>query len=388
MFITRIKIKNWKNFRSADVELGERVFLIGANASGKSNFLDVFRFMEDIVKQGGGLQKAILNRGGLSKIRCLSARRDPVIELEFNFSDSLEAASDTKFKYILAIKTETRGKRRNLIEKEEVWKKGEKVLQRPDKNDAKDIERLTQTNLEQISRNLEFREIYEYFNSVTYLHIIPQLVRYPELFFNTSISKDDDAFGFHFLEKIHDAGERVSKSRLKKIEKALKIAVPQLKGLATTKDERGIPHLEAIYEHWRARGAKQQEDQFSDGTLRLIGFLWSILETNSLLLLEEPELSLNTAIVSHIPSLIYEISAKKKKKQQILISTHSPDLLSDESIAGEDILCFEPGKEGTKIKPSTSFEDIRLLIESGMKPSEAVIPLTMPKDIHRLGDIA
>ena len=384
MFITRIKAKNWKNFRNVDVALGERAFLIGPNASGKSNFLDIFRFMRDIVKPGGGLQKAVIDRGWIPKIRCLGARKDPEVELEFHFSESFEGNSKTKYKYIIAIRSETWGKRRQLITMEEVYKDGKKILQRPDANDEKDKMRLTQTNLEQIGVNLPFREIYDYFNSVRYLHIVPQLLRYSEMFFNTSVSKGDDSFGFHFLENIMDTGEGTRKSRLKKIEDALKIAVPQLKGLTVTRDDRGVPHLEATYEHWRPKAGKQQENQFSDGTIRLIGFLWSILETNSLLLLEEPELSLNSSIVSRLPALVYRIVSKKKKKQQILTSTHSLDMLSDTGIAGEEILLFIPGKEGTKIKTSSTIREIKLLLEQGLSPAEVVVSYTEPKDIRQL----
>ncbi|MFW5773293.1 MAG: AAA family ATPase, partial [Tangfeifania sp.] len=48
MIISRIKLKNWKNFKEIDVQLRNRIFIVGPNASGKSNFLDVFRFLRDI----------------------------------------------------------------------------------------------------------------------------------------------------------------------------------------------------------------------------------------------------------------------------------------------------------------------------------------------------
>ena len=67
MYISRVKLYNWKNFRECDVRLSERCFVVGANATGKSNFLDVFRFLRDIVKEGGGLQAAVNVRGGLKK---------------------------------------------------------------------------------------------------------------------------------------------------------------------------------------------------------------------------------------------------------------------------------------------------------------------------------
>ena len=48
-----VRLENWCNFASVDVDLSKRVFLVGPNASGKSNFLDVFRFLHDIVLSGG-----------------------------------------------------------------------------------------------------------------------------------------------------------------------------------------------------------------------------------------------------------------------------------------------------------------------------------------------
>jgi len=378
MFLTHLKIKNWRNFKSAGVYLGERTFITGPNACGKSNFLDVFRFMRDIAKQpGGGLQKAVSDRGGLSKIRCLSARQDPVVELEFHFSDSLKG--QVEWKYIIGIQYEGKGRQRTLISKEEVYKNDKQILKRPDQKDIKDDWRLTQTHLEQINSNKEFRDIYDYFMDVRYFHMIPQLLRHPETFFNTNVPSDEDAFGFHFLEGIIETSAKIREARLKKIEKALVTAVPQLKDLAINRDARGVPHLEALYEHWRPKAGKQKEDQFSDGTLRLIGFLWSILESSSLLLLEEPELSLNTFIVRKIPSLIASILNSKKKKQQLIISTHSPDLFSDKGIGGEEILLFKPGKEGTEIVRSSEVKEIRALLESGFAPSEVVIPYTDPE---------
>lgn len=82
MYISNIKLKNWRNFREVDVDLQTRVFIIGPNASGKSNLLDAFRFLRDIVRLGGGLQEAVMLRGGVSKIRCLAARNKTDVKIE------------------------------------------------------------------------------------------------------------------------------------------------------------------------------------------------------------------------------------------------------------------------------------------------------------------
>jgi predicted ATPase len=88
MIISHIKLKNWRNFRSIDVALQDRVFLVGPNACSKSNFLDALRFLRDLAKPGGGLQKAVNERGGIAKIRSLSARRYPNVEIEIHLAES------------------------------------------------------------------------------------------------------------------------------------------------------------------------------------------------------------------------------------------------------------------------------------------------------------
>ena len=154
-------------------------------------------------------------------------------------------------------------------------------------------------------------ETYHIFSaSISYSHLVPQLIRHPEII--TGPMKTEDPFGQSFLEKISLTRENIRRARLNKIQQALSYAVPQMKKLIDTKDLRGIPHLEAVYKHWRPQGAYQTEEEFSDGTLRLIGLLWSILEGNSVLLLEEPELSLHSAIVQILPSLIWRLQSKEK----------------------------------------------------------------------------
>lgn len=378
MFISHIILKNWRNFLSVDVELGDRVFIIGPNACGKSNFLDVFRFLGDIAKPGGGLQTAVKEHGGVSKIRCLSARQNPKIEIEVHLSDY--SSHQPIWKYAIGITQQTRGYRQPILAYERVWKGNEIIVNRPDIEDEKDELRRTQTHLEQISANANFREIAKFFESVLYLHLVPQLLRYPEVFSGLGIS--EDPFGRSFLERITKTPEKTRKSRLTKIENALRSAVPQLKHLTHIKDEMGVPHLEAVYEHWRPEAGKQREDQFSDGTLRLIGLLWSLLESDSLLLLEEPELSLNAAIVQKLPSLMYRI--QRQKKRQIILTTHSADLLEDKGIGGEEILLLTPSLEGTKVTTASSIDNVRDLLEGGLSIAEAVLPLTKPSEINQL----
>lgn len=378
MRVSRIRLKNWRNFSAAEVPLGNRMFIAGPNASGKSNFLDAFKFLRDIAIRGGGLQHAISVRGGLSKIRCLAARADPAVEIDIHLSRS--ASSESDWRYEICLKQHPRGTREIYVEFERIWKNGISILNRPNKEDLDDPLLRTQTHLEQITTNQKFREIYDYLSSVSYLHLIPQLLRNPEAF--SGSENYGQQFGRNFLERVAKTPKHIRESRLRRIGKALRIAVPQLSQLSLTKDSKGVPHLEAVYSHWRALGAKQQEDQFSDGTLRLLALLWSLMEGDSLLLLEEPELSLSSAIIRMIPSLMH--SVQREKKRQIILSTHSFDLLLDPGISGEEVIMLTPQNEGTLVELASSKREIQLLLRSGVPIAEIVFPYLYPEGIEQM----
>lgn len=80
MFITALQMRHWRNFRGpVDVRLRRRAFLIGSNASGKSNVLDALRFLRDTA--GKGLKEAVRLRGGMGEIRTLQARTPAGLKL-------------------------------------------------------------------------------------------------------------------------------------------------------------------------------------------------------------------------------------------------------------------------------------------------------------------
>ena len=382
MLVSNIVLQNWRNFAHADVRLLNRTFVIGPNASGKSNFLDSLRFLQDVAKQGGGLQKSLESRGGLSKVRCLAARQFPDVVIGVKIAEGV--GKHAIWEYELGLKQEAHGKHLPIVAFERVRHQGNVLLDRPDEGDKEDRFRLTQTHLEQVNANRKFRPISEFFEGFNYLHLVPQILRFPKQFGGSS-EFTGDPFGRGFLRRISQTQANVRKARLRKIEQALRIAVPQLSSLADTQDEDGNPHLQAIYTHWRSLGANQREDQFSDGTLRLIGLLWSLLEGDSVLLLEEPELSLNAGIISKLPGIMFRIQKERKKgDRQIIVSTHSPELLSDRGIIPQEVLLLRPDSEGTKIEACSDKQDIVDLVDQGMSIGEAALPHTQPENVDQL----
>ena len=194
---------------------------------------------------------------------------------------------------------------------------------------------------------------------------------------------EEDPFGQGFLERVARVPEKTRRSRLRKIELALKIAVPQFEQLEFLRDENtGRPHLRALYSHWRAKGVWQQEDQFSDGTLRLLGLLWSLLESDSVLLLEEPELSLNLGIVSQLAPLISRM--QRSRRRQVFVSTHSDALLTEPGIDGTEVLMLIPTKTETEIKVAWDVKHVRGLLEAGLTVGEIVLSRAGPEHAEQL----
>lgn len=370
---TRLSAKRWKNFADFEIHLQRRVFFVGANAAGKSNILDIFRFLRDIAKVGGGFREAVESRGGVSTIRSLFARKrtDVVIDVTIGSDDE-----DALWRYELKFTQDNN--RQPRILSEVVTYRNRVILNRPDEHDKIDEARLSQTHLEQISANKEFRALSDYFESISYRHIVPQIIREPD----RSYGRAEDPFGGDFLEVIARTPKRTRESRLRRIAESLAFAVPQLSELTLDQDTKGFWHLKGKYEHWRATGAWQNEDQFSDGTLRLMGLLWALMETGGALLLEEPELSLHPAVVRHLPALFSRIG--RRNGRQIIVTTHSDALLSDDGIGLDEVHLLATAREGTSVRTAVDDNQIRLLLEGGITMADAVFPAVRAKGVDSL----
>jgi predicted ATPase len=370
---TRIRLENWRNFLSVDVPLQRRVFLVGPNASGKSNFLDAFRFLRDIADPKGGFQAAVSKRGGVSQIRSLHARRYPNVAVEVD----IDLNGDGAWTYRLEFSQDNQ--RTPRVSREIVKRGAATIISRPYDDDGTDPSRLTQTFLQQVNVNKDFRVVAEAFAQIRYLHLVPQLVREPD----RSVGRERDPYGGDFLEQLARTPRRTLKSRLSRIAAALKVAVPQLKELDLDRDPAtGIPHLKGLYQHWRPNAGWQTEEQFSDGTLRLFGLLWVFLDGAAPLLLEEPELSLHAGVVRHVPQMMARLG--RKTGRQMLVSTHSAELLADNGIAPEELILLQPTAEGTSASVASEDSQVSALLEGGVSLAEAVLPRTSPENAEQL----
>ena len=101
-----------------------------------------------------------------------------------------------------------------------------------------------------------------------------------------------------------------------------------------------------------------------------------------MLLLEEPELSLNDGIVSQIPLLISGIQRKAKHRRQVIISTHSEALLNNEGIDGREVIRLEPTENGTEVLLPSEEENVAL--KAGLTPAEVMLSKARPEKVEQL----
>lgn len=81
MFFESVSVSNFKSFDEIDIKLDKFDILIGPNASGKSNFINIFRFLRDISRHG--LDNAISLQGDMDYI-CNAMRNDPLMKMSFS----------------------------------------------------------------------------------------------------------------------------------------------------------------------------------------------------------------------------------------------------------------------------------------------------------------
>lgn len=371
---TRLSLSNWRNFKSVSVPLGQRAFIVGPNASGKSNLLDALRFLRDVATPGGSLVRAVDERRGLRHLRSLHAGVGHLsIEIGMSIDDD-----PAEWSYSLRISGADTKNKPLRVERERVTHGDEVVLDRSEANE-RDPRTLIQTNLEQISQSLPFRPLADALASVIHVHVVPQVARTPAR--AEELSKRE-APGSDFIDQLARLNGAAQKRALARIERLLKLAVPRFSELKVVRDDLGRPHLEAKYEHWRRRGGWQNEQEFSDGTLRLVGLLWAIESGTAPLLLEEPELSLHTDVIKQLPRLFAQASLKSGR--QVLVSTHAEELLSDRGIEPSEILLLRPSDKETTVTLGSQHPELKHAAEASVSLGKLVTGMTRPKGVEQL----
>ena len=121
----------------------------------------------------------------------------------------------------------------------------------------------------------------------------------------------------------------------------------------------------------------RERASFRTARCELIALFWLLLEGEGLLLLEEPELSLDEDVVRNLPRLLNQVSrTTKKRKRQIIITTHSYALLSNKAVDGRWVLRIAPAHEGSEIV-SPSDDEVEAM-RAGLSAADILLSQAHP----------
>lgn len=351
--IRRVVIRNYKSIAACDVELGPLTFLVGPNGSGKSNFLDAIRFVSDSLRYS--LEHALRDRGGIDEVRHHNATGSPNvgIRVEFQLPDGMHGH------YAFEI---SGSRHETAITHEECYVTGGLILPGvtrffevsdthvlksalPSVTSARVKDRLYLVSL---SGTHEFRPVYDALSSMGFYNLNPHAIRDLQAPDPGELLARDAANLPGVLRKLSTYNPRL-KTR---VEEYLGQVVPGIAGV----DAIPVGPRETLQFKQHTAGDQKPWDFFaanmSDGTLRALGILVALfqrgreIENAPLLVgLEEPETALHPAAAGVLIDAMRDATSIR----QVIVTSHSPELLDNPSIDGSEILAVVAEDGETRI---------------------------------------
>lgn len=343
-YITRLKVRNFRSLADIDLNLEPLTVFVGQNGAGKSNIIDVLRFVRDAITRG--LDNAILERNGIGALRRWSKSRPYDIEIQI----TLRTRKNLMMEYGFKLGSESGGEYRIKHEKGTILGKDPVTFEIRDGqiiNAPKEFEkgfslRESQTNLilpTAIYPMNDFYGLLSDLRNMGFYTIYPNTLREPQKPANVS-PLDEKAQNLasvlRSLKKKKRAYTQEILDALGKVSSGVSdYSVTQVGGYLVTKllHGKGGPGFELSQE--------------SDGTLRILGILTALYQEppRPLIAIEEPELTIHPGALGVLCDALKEASARS----QVLITTHSPDLLYH--FPAESLRVVEKIEDTTQVGP-------------------------------------
>ncbi len=346
-FLTRIVLRNYKSIGNCDVRLGSLTYLVGANGSGKSNFLDALHLVRDALM--GSLDNALNERGGLNEVRRRSSGHPT------HFGIRLEFVLPNGERGHYAFNVGALQGRGYEVQNEEcvINAVGKGPFFRIERGALKLSSETTfplvtsdRLALVSVSGMVAFRPVFDALTAMGFYNLNPKLMREPQKPQEGRLLKPA---GENIVSVIGHL-ERGAPENLKEIQRYLQTVVPMVHGV----ERKQIGPLETLEFRQDMAGAKNPwrfpAQNMSDGTLRALGVLTALFQGNRdyaplLVGIEEPETALHPAA----SAALREALSKAAEHTQIIVTSHSPDLLDDRGISPEHVLAVVSEGGETKI---------------------------------------
>ena len=409
--INKLWAKNFRSIADASIELDELIVLVGANASGKSNVLDILRFVKDAFRFD--LEAAISMRHGINAIRRHDADGNP-LDIEIGICATFGGPSttnrDASIEYGFTLTSDSDEDYKVKREYSKVWQGGgdncesvefkiedgeiafqESLAPRSPNSRFGDYEssdsytsdlwlrriarawlirdgeadrsmRLMASTLERLHRRILSMRLY---------HIFPNTIREPQKLGN-AYPLDEDAG--NLASVLRDLA-KARPSSMKRLKKSLGHLVP---GVSDLEVASAGGYLVVRLKHDSAGcGAWFDLSQESDGTVRLLGLLAALYQRHplSLIGIEEPELTVHPGALAVLADLLNEAS----QRSQVVITTHSPELIDHVT----DYRHIEKLRIVTLLNGITDIYKVSNTQAKSVKQS-----LFSPGELHRMGELS
>ncbi len=349
IFLTRVRLRNYKSIGYCDVRLQPLTYLVGANGSGKSNFLDALHLVRDALLSS--LENALNERGGLSDVRRRSGGHPT------NFGIRLEFLLKNGQKGYYAFNIGALSGRGYEVQAEECviggigkgpfFKIEHGILKQSSEATfpAVTADRLALVAASGIEA---FRPVFDLLTAMGFYNINPKLMR--------ELQKPQDgrllkSVGENIASVIGHL-KRVAPEQMEIIQEYLHTVAPMVHGV----ERKSIGPMETLEFRQDMAGSKDpwrfMAQNMSDGTLRALGILTSLFQGNqdyapSLVGIEEPETALHPAA----SAALREALARASQHTQVIVTSHSPDLLDDRNLSADSFLAVVSEKGETRIAP-------------------------------------
>jgi predicted ATPase len=354
--LRQVQIRNYKSISQATVDLGALTIFVGPNGAGKSNFIDVLAFVSECLVDS--VELAFKNRGGIGAVRRRSGGHPTHIGVRLKMELEDSKVADYSFE-IASEKGERFSVARERCHVQDFMgesnsfevRHGEFVKEIAGIRSRVVSDRLA---LFAASATPEFRAVYDFLAGMRFYSIVPSKLRELQAPDPGDLLKPDGSNTAAVLKRIEDEdGDRYAR-----ICSLLSAAVT---GIQSAR-HRSVGQFETV-EFRQDIGQKHPwtfpASNVSDGTLRMLGLLVAVYQLGpaSVLGIEEPEATVHPAITEQILEVLMDAS----RLRQILITTHSPDLLDFDDVDDGQLRVVTNTQNATVISPlaQTSRDAIR-----------------------------
>lgn len=402
MAINRIRLSNFKSFKQLDVELGRFNVFIGANASGKSNFIQIFKFIRDLTNHG--LNNAISMQGGFEYLRNINIGQSEDFSLEVTTDDLLMSSLHetnpneiikmhrykTIYKIIIKFKNEVSGcemidetitqkckfvklvkneSDESKFEEKEIPGTGEIFISR---SNGKTSFKSTQPDEVKIKKEdilppfveddkensllLQYSFIISpFFSDFSIYDIDPKL---PKKATPITGKADLEEDGSNLAIVLKNILENEDNSR--KLSNLVRDVLPFVEEMNVEKlaDKSLLFKLREIY----SKSQYLPASFLSDGTIYVTALIIALyFDTKPLIIIEEPERNIHPYLISRLVNMMKEVSEEK----QIIVTTHNPEVIKYAGV--ENIYLISRNNEGFSIisKPIDK-EEVKIFLENEM----------------------